>query len=284
MESHFARHRRGPGDAALTLMTPAQIVEANLRTAMQFFGNATGKGGIQHLDGAVGIYSGLDYGVFNIGMLERGMLEREGVTPDLEHCVADCERYFKPRTARWSFWLCEDALDRRERRQANAIFQARDMRMISNPPGLYAESLRRPARALPEIECREVRGPSDQDTFAAITAVSFDIPLTVSQAVYRPDQAWAGDYRGFLGLVRGEPVAMVAIVAAAGVLGVYSLATIPEYRHRGYGEAILRAAVERERARTGLEHVVLQSTEAGYSLYRRLGFREAAQFSVWLTK
>ena len=32
------------------------------------------------------------------------------------------------------------------------------------------------------------------------------------------------------------------------------------------------------------ELMVLESTEAGYPLYRRLGFREAAKFSVYLTK
>jgi hypothetical protein len=46
-------------------------VEANLRAAMRFFGEATGSGEIQHIDGAVGIYSGLNYGVFNIALLER---------------------------------------------------------------------------------------------------------------------------------------------------------------------------------------------------------------------
>lgn len=260
-------------------MKPSQIVEANLRAAMHFFGKATGTGEIQHMDGAVGIYSGLDYGVFNIGMMER-----EGTTPGLEQCVATCDRYFKARTPRWSFWMCEDLLDRQERRTADHIFQSRDMRIISSPPGMYADSLRRPTRLLPRIECREVAGQSDRDAFAAITAVSFDIPLSVARAVYQPEQAFAGAYRGFLGLVGGVPVAIVAIVAAAGVLGVYSLGTLPEYRRHGYGEAVLRAAVEQLRARTGLEHIVLQSTEAGYSLYRRLGFRDVAQFSVWLTK
>jgi len=52
-------------------MQEFHAVEANLRTAMRFFGEATGTGEIQHLDGAVGIYSGLDYGVFNIALLER---------------------------------------------------------------------------------------------------------------------------------------------------------------------------------------------------------------------
>jgi ribosomal protein S18 acetylase RimI-like enzyme len=52
----------------------------------------------------------------------------------------------------------------------------------------------------------------------------------------------------------------------------------------GYGEAVLRAAIAAEQARTGIRRVVLQSTDAGYSLYRRLGFNEVAKFSVYLTR
>ena len=45
-----------------------------------------------------------------------------------------------------------------------------------------------------------------------------------------------------------------------------------------------RAAVTEMTRRTGIERLVLQSTEAGYDLYRRMGFRDATRFSVYLTK
>jgi ribosomal protein S18 acetylase RimI-like enzyme len=102
--------------------------------------------------------------------------------------------------------------------------------------------------------------------------------------VYYPERAWNGAYRGFVGMVKGRPVAIVAIVESADSLGIYSLATMPDDRHRGYGEALLRAAIASEQKRTGIHQLVLQSTEAGYSLYRRLGFRDVTKFSVYLTK
>jgi len=46
----------------------------------------------------------------------------------------------------------------------------------------------------------------------------------------------------------------------------------------------MRAALAEMQRRTGLERIVLQSTEAGYTLYRRMGFRDATRFSVYLTK
>jgi GNAT superfamily N-acetyltransferase len=258
-------------------------VEANLRTAMRFFGEATGHGRIDHLEGAMAIYAGLDYGVFNIALLERDPA-RPGVGPDLDKTLDTCAGYFAARTPRWSFWLCEDLVDRHERRRTRQVFENRGMRMISNPPGMYANALLPPAHRLPEVECCPAGDTRTTGAFAHITAVNFDIPEAIAQAVYRPERAWAGSYRGYVGFVKGRAVSIVALVAAANVLGVYSLSTLPEFRRRGYGEALLREALNRERARTGLEHIVLQSTDAGYSLYRRIGFRDVTRFSVWLTK
>jgi ribosomal protein S18 acetylase RimI-like enzyme len=149
---------------------------------------------------------------------------------------------------------------------------------------MLAAALRPPERALPAIECRPVADQPARDAFAAITSVCFDIPYGVSQAVYQTERAWRGTYRGYVGFAQGKPVSIVAIVAAEGILGVYSLATSPEHRRCGYGEALLRAAVAAESARTGPAPVVLQSTETGYRLYRRLGFRDVASFTVFLTK
>ena len=66
-------------------------------------------------------------------------------------------------------------------------------------------------------------------------------------------------------------------------MGVYSLSTLPECRRLGYGEALLRTALAAEQRRTGIQRVVLQSTDAGYAIYKRMGFREVAKFSVYLT-
>jgi len=71
------------------------------------------------------------------------------------------------------------------------------------------------------------------------------------------------------------------------VVGVYSLCTAPEYRHQGYGEALLRAAAARYEIdlQTEMkEPLVLESTEAGYRLYRKLGFRDVTNFTVYLTR
>ncbi|HTS76182.1 MAG TPA: GNAT family N-acetyltransferase [Bryobacteraceae bacterium] len=260
-------------------MSDFLIIDENLRAAMRFFGDATGSGEIHELDGAVAMFSGLDYGVFNIALLTRPAAGAE-----LEDRLRAMARFFRERTLRWSVWLCEDMLDLATRRREREIFSNFGLRTISNPPGMIADALLPPVRPLPAIECRRVDDSKTRKAFTELTSLSFDIPYTVAHAVYSRAGAWEGEYKGFVAYAGGKLVAIVAIVAAAGAIGIYSLATLPEFRRRGYGEALLRAAAAQTAAETGLSRLVLQSTEAGYKLYKAMGFRDVTRFSVYLTR
>lgn len=281
-------------------MGELESLQANLRAAMRFFGEGSGRGEVQQLPGSLAIYSGLDYGVFNIGLLGGPRLEAEGdgaapenleaplwqpsTLDELRDSLDQCARYFDRRSPRWSVWVCNDALDQKARWHAAGLLAQYNLRHISTAPGMVAGCLAPPCRELPAIECIPVDDERTRQAFGGVTSVSFDIPMPVVQAVYHPERGWQGAYRGYLGVVRGRPVSMVAIVAAADYLGIYSLATMPEERRRGYGEALLRAALGRESQRTGIQRMLLQSTDAGHALYKRLGFREVAKFSVFLTR
>ena len=261
-------------------------IDENLRSAMRFFGDATGSGEIASLPGCLSIFSGLDYGVFNIALLEGKVSPHPSGphTENLEIRLAEAARFFRERTLRWSFWLCEDLLDSQTRRRARQAFFEFGMRAISHPPGMLAPALSPPIRPLPPIECVPVSDAKTRQAFAEMTSVAFEIPALITHAVYTPERAWKGTYQGFVGLVNGRPISIVAIVAAGGALGIYSLGTLPAYRRQGYGEALLRAAVSETQRLTGLTTVILQSTDAGYALYRRMGFRDVTRYSVYLTR
>jgi len=256
-------------------------VEANLRCAMRFFGEATGGGEVRTLDRTVAMYSGLEYGVFNISLLTRPAVMDDG---GLDAALAEVAKYFRERTKRWSFWLCEDLLDAANRRKMRQVCNDFGLRPISYPPGMIAQQLLPPVRPLPAMECRPVTDARTRQAFAEITSACFEIPPGIAQAVYGPESAWRGAYRGFVAFVENRPVAIAAVVEAAGALGIYSLATIASHRHRGYGEALLRAAAAAVRPGESAEPYILQSTDAGHGLYRRMGFRDVTKFTVYLTR
>jgi ribosomal protein S18 acetylase RimI-like enzyme len=64
-------------------------------------------------------------------------------------------------------------------------------------------------------------------------------------------------------------------------VGVYSLGTLPQYQGCGYGETLLRHALDDIGKRTGITRSVLQSTDEGLKLYQRMGYRPVTSFSVY---
>jgi ribosomal protein S18 acetylase RimI-like enzyme len=256
-------------------MTDWEHIHENLRQALRFFGEATGRGEVREIGQAVAIYSGIEYGVFNICMLD---------AVDAPQSLDACADFFGPHVRRWSVWVCEDALTLHQLRMLRAGLDKHQLGEISRAPGMVLTEFAQPRRELPVIKPVAVDSPGLRETFGGLAAVCFDIPAGVAREVYSPARAWNGAYRGYVGMVAGRPVGIVALVKSGATLGVYSLGIDPESRGLGYGEALLRAAVEGERAKGGVERVVLQSSESGQRLYRHIGFREAAHFSVHLKK
>jgi ribosomal protein S18 acetylase RimI-like enzyme len=252
-------------------------VYENLREALRFFGHATGKGEIRAVPDATAIYSGIEYGVFNICMLDA---MPENAARSLEACAS----YFGRHSRRWSLWVCEEALSKEGLRDLQTVIEKYDLRQISKAPGFSTTEFTPPRRELPAIVCTPVETQKQREIFGAMAAVCFDIPMGVAREVYYPERGWQGSYRGYIGSVAGRPIGVVALVRTGGSLGVYSLAIQPESRRLGYGEALLRAAVTQARVEGGVERIVLQSSDTAASLYRHMGFRDVAKFSVYLTK
>lgn len=252
-------------------------VYSNLVEAMRFFGHATPKGEIKTLDQAVAIFSGIEYGVFNICLLD-------AMPDDAARSFDACVEYFKKHSRRWSIWICEEELSPSGLRDLHASLRRHSLREISRAPGMIATELAAPRRELPTVQFVPVDNRKTRETFGSIAAVCFDIPAGVAREVYYGESGWKGSYRGYTGWVAGRPVGIVASVRQGGTLGIYSLGVQPESRRLGYGEALLRAAVEHARTEADFDRIILQSSESGHALYRRMGFREVSKFAVYLTK
>ncbi len=84
----------------------------------------------------------------------------------------------------------------------------------------------------------------------------------------------------YLGLLDGRPVATSRIAIAAGVAGLYAVATLPDVRGRGFGRALTLAALEAGRS-IGYRIGVLQASDDGLPVYRRIGFRTIFDYAVY---
>lgn len=255
-------------------------VAANLRETLKFFSLANDHGCVVETDELLLISSGINYGVFNTALLKHRVDSEER----LQGYISDAHDFFGPRRERWSFWVCHDMVGPPVLRRLRQVMESRRLRFLSEPPGMSAGCLLPAKRVLPRLEVRPVTGLPERLAFASILSTTFDLPYSICVDMYSLERSWTGGYRGWVGYVDGEPVASTACVVEADVIGVYSVATMPGWRRRGYAEQLMRIVLSQLTLETGIERTILQATSEGFRVYQRMGYRRVTQFSIFLTE
>ncbi|MEO7372077.1 MAG: GNAT family N-acetyltransferase [Ilumatobacteraceae bacterium] len=111
----------------------------------------------------------------------------------------------------------------------------------------------------------------------ALLSEGFGMPMEIAERLIRPPILEEEHAVVFIGHVDGQPVSCSLLATSAKTAGVYNVATPERFRGRGYGEALTWSAIE-EGARRGCSHAALQASDAGYPLYRRMGFVDLGRY------
>jgi GNAT superfamily N-acetyltransferase len=121
--------------------------------------------------------------------------------------------------------------------------------------------------------------------WSSTKALGFETPYSADFVV----NAWHNLLRlgdpeimlAYIGWLNDKPVATSLLFLAAGVAGIYSVATIPEARRKGIG-ALMTLYPLRQARSMGYHLGILQSSDAGLSVYRSLGFQEYCKINIYL--
>lgn len=262
-----------PEDEALT-------VAENLLEALRFFGQARADAEIRDLPGVSLIFCGLNYAAFNAALQARPI---DGDAQELGRLIDVSAEHFEARSLRWTYWLCQDFLKQSLRREAPRVFKRHGLRHLTEAPGMYTDRLMPTTRILPVLDVRPVDDEVTRAAFAEVMSTAFEIPHSVSMSVYGAERAWRGTFKGYVGYSNGRAVTTAASVITGDVIGLYSVATLPQHRRLGFAESIMRRVIQEARESRGVSRTVLQATSSGLSLYEAMGYRTVTSFNVFIS-
>jgi ribosomal protein S18 acetylase RimI-like enzyme len=128
------------------------------------------------------------------------------------------------------------------------------------------------------FEVREVRDEESLRTWANTFVNGYGLPSNWESMTFDFWMKYGFDFpiRSYLGYLNGKPISTACIIFGGGAAGIYNVATLPEARGKGLGAAITLKSLQDARE-MGYRVGVLQSSEMGFNIYKKLGFRHLCQ-------
>ena len=202
-----------------------------------------------------------------------GALASQPPGSDADRLVADTMAYFQQRSVGVFSWWLEPGLDSDA---WGRLLSAHGFHYTSETPGMAVElaALRESPRPPTGLKVQPVRDLAELKTWAHTFGAGYGIDMETTDT-YADLMAGLGvdlPLRHYLGWLDGRPVATSSLFLGAGVAGIYNVGTLAEARGRGIG-AWLTLLPLLEARQMGYKVGILQSSQMGFSVYRRLGFQ-----------
>ena len=185
---------------------------------------------------------------------------------DPDHLVAEAIRFFDERNLPWLLWV-RDGVSPATLKAGRAA----GLRDAGGPPAMGLEPI--PASpALPgELTIEIATTEAHLGDHASMLRDGFGMSQEFVDRLIRPGLLDDPNLAVFVGRVDGSPVSCSLLAISEKTAGIYNVATPEPFRGKGYGAALTWAAVA-EGARRGCTNSILQASDAGYPVYRRMGF------------
>jgi GNAT superfamily N-acetyltransferase len=192
---------------------------------------------------------------------------------EVDHAVEETRAWFDARNSPWTWWIgpLTEPLDLARTLEAHGFRREEDIPRFA----LELDDVELDASGSAELAIERVADDRTEAGWLEAMAGAWaepevtDTMRDLSRAAgFDPDGPWAR----FFGTLNGGPVSSSGLIVAAGVACVIGVATIPEARRRGIGEAMTRAALGEARRR-GHRLAILGATEMSRGIYERMGFR-----------
>ncbi|GMK42894.1 hypothetical protein PghCCS26_00210 [Paenibacillus glycanilyticus] len=139
--------------------------------------------------------------------------------------------------------------------------------------------------AIPGFEIKPVLSISEFAPFNDIVLPVFGLHGATGEAINQFNEyAGFGEQaigKHYLGLMNGKPVAAATAFFDGDSIAIYNVATLEAFRRLGIGGALTAYAVQQGKS-DGATRAILQSSDKGINVYRKIGFQDEMVIEQYL--
>ncbi len=159
------------------------------------------------------------------------------------------------------------------------------MVQISQSPGMAIPEPIRIKELSGEITVKSIEDKPGADDFASVAIASYQslgMAAETGKIIFETPERMLRPYNFVVvAYLNEKPVSGAMIVFSHSIAGIYWVGTVESARKKGLGEACT-AMVTNEAFRRGASCVILQASQFGEPIYRRLGFKEFTRYPWYM--
>jgi ribosomal protein S18 acetylase RimI-like enzyme len=136
-----------------------------------------------------------------------------------------------------------------------------------------------------DLSIKIIRSEEEIKAWNTIVAHAFGMGERASQQFLNLNTALMkqGEYLCFLACINDVPVGAATLVTGLYSAGIWSLATLPEYRKQGVGAALVHAAlIEAQRLQYSHVMAVLMPKGMAWGIFRKFGFVQISELPFYV--
>lgn len=250
-----------------TRMTSAARADENLRSAAKGWALACNAGEAWEERGLVVASSGVDMRSFNAAFI---------TTPEGIRQLDNLRTYFERRAVKYRVRVLDGIAIDEQTLAEDGLERHGGIPSLVLAPIPHADD--KPALKIqPIIDAQTLRH------HIQVVAAGFEWEPDVLARVFADRLLDSPAWRGFVGYLDGQPVASSQLYLTDGIAGIYYVATLPDQRRRGFGEAMTSHAM-REGVAAGCDISSLQASPMGLPIYTRMGFQQVGYYRTYVPK
>ena len=210
-----------------------------------------------------------------------GVLSSNLPKENADSVITDTIKYFRKKGVGSFTWWLEPHLKASD---WEPVLSSHGFGFSNDTPGMAVDlhELNDSARLPDGFEIHEVKDEEYMRIWAHVFVYGYGLPPDWESITFDLWMQLGLDppMRNYLGFLKGRPVSTSTVFHGGGVAGIYCVATLPEARGKGIGAALTHKPLLEARE-TGYRIGILQSSEMGFNVYKRLGFRHLCQIEYF---
>jgi ribosomal protein S18 acetylase RimI-like enzyme len=201
--------------------------------------------------------------------------------PQLKNRLREAAVYARQKRQAGLIYVCEESLTGSARAaMASALAEAK-LELSLPVHGMAGDILPLRASSHLTLQMRQVTDEAQLMVYADINCEGYGFLQEWGRIGLRGTRLWTERAYTYLGYEGDDPVCAASALAHDGNLYLALVATRPNAQRKGYGEAVVRHALQSAHEGTGLTRTILHASDAGYPVYRRVGYHKTANILAY---